>query len=150
VRNNLSEGNGADGVYVCWRVKHGVFENNTLVANARDGISIGHKDTDNLFVGNEITGNSRSGIMFRGESEAMGAHRNVFEDNRILDNGGGQHDAAILMRGHHHDVVFRGNTIGHSGESGDERVGIRYGEGVIRLDAGENDFVNVSAERVAD
>ena len=150
VRNNLSQGNGADGVYVCWRVKHGVFENNTLVANARDGISIGHKDTDNLFVGNEITGNSRSGIMFRGESEAMGAHRNVFEGNRILDNGGGEHDAAILMRGHHHDVVFRGNTIGYSGESGDERVGIRHGEGVLRLDAGENEFVNVSEERVAD
>lgn len=150
VRNNRSERNGADGLYVCWRVKRGVFENNTLVGNARDGISIGHKDTDNLFVANEITGNSRSGVMFRGESEAMGAHRNVFERNRIVDNGGGEHDAAVLMRGHHHDVVFRGNTIGYSGATGDARVGIRHGDGVLRLDADDNEFVNVSQERAAD
>jgi hypothetical protein len=149
VRNNRSEGNDADGMYVCWRVKRGVFENNVLVGNARDGISIGHKDTDNLFTGNEITGNARSGVMFRGESEAMGAHRNVFERNRILDNA-----AAILMRGHHHDVVFRGNTIGYSsasvGDNDDARVGIRHGEGVIRLDADDNEFLNVTHERVVD
>ncbi|HEV3263587.1 MAG TPA: right-handed parallel beta-helix repeat-containing protein, partial [Gemmataceae bacterium] len=109
--------NGGDGLFVCWRVKHGLFEGNVVRGNKGAGISIGHKDTDNLFRDNVITGNSGAGVLFREESEPMGAHRNVFEGNRILDNGlagGGPPGACVIIRGHHHDLVFRKNTIGHS------------------------------------
>ncbi len=149
VRRSRSYGNGTDGLFVCWRVKRGVFEANALTGNDRHGISIGHKDTDNRFVENEITGNARSGVMFRDESEAMGAHRNVFERNRIIDNGG-DGDAPVLMRGHHHDVVFRQNAIGYTDAAVDGRVGVRHGADVLRLDLADNEFVNVSEDCVAD
>jgi hypothetical protein len=149
VRRNRSYGNGTDGLFVCWRVKRGVFEANVLNDNGRHGISIGHKDTDNHFVANEITGNARSGVLFRNESEAMGAHRNVFERNRILDNGGDE-DAPVLMRGHHHDVVFRENAIGYSDAAADGRAGVRHGEHVLRLDLADNEFVNVSDDLVVE
>src|SRR5947209_4672153 len=48
LRRNRSLGNGRDGLFVCWRVKHGLFEDNEIRANKGVGISIGHKDTDNL------------------------------------------------------------------------------------------------------
>ena len=87
VRRNVSLRNGSDGLFVCWRVKHGVFEGNEIRENGGAGISIGHKDSDNVFRKNEVTANARSGVPFRSETEAMGAHRNVFENNVILDNG---------------------------------------------------------------
>ncbi len=149
VRRNRSYGNGTDGLFVCWRVKRGIFEANALNDNDRHGISIGHKDTDNRFVENEITSNARSGVMFRNESEAMGAHRNVFERNRILDNGGDE-DAPVLMRGHHHDVAFRENVIGYADGERDGRAGVRHGEHVLRLELADNEFVNVSEEAVVD
>jgi len=55
-----------------------------------------------------VIGNGTAGVLFRQEAEAMGAHRNVFENNRILDNGaktkGGSAQAAIVIQGHHHDL----------------------------------------------
>jgi parallel beta-helix repeat protein len=118
VRRNRSFGNGSDGLFVCWRVKHGVFEENEIRDNKGSGISIGHKDSDNLFRKNVITANARAGVLFRQESEAMGAHRNVFEQNMILDNGlsasGQPISESIVIRGHHHDVQFRDNTVGYS------------------------------------
>ena len=44
----IARNNGEDGLFLCWRVKEGLFENNILENNGRFGISIGHKDTDNL------------------------------------------------------------------------------------------------------
>ncbi|HEX2746528.1 MAG TPA: right-handed parallel beta-helix repeat-containing protein, partial [Verrucomicrobiales bacterium] len=35
--------NGEDGLFLCWRVRHGTFQDNLLEGNARYGISIGHK-----------------------------------------------------------------------------------------------------------
>src|SRR6266851_1102888 len=118
LRRNRSLGNARDGLFVCWRVKHGLFEDNEIRANKGVGISIGHKDTDNLFRNNNILGNNGPGVLFRGESEPMGAHRNVFEGNRIVDNGLGESGkatrACVIINGHHHDLVFRKNTIGRS------------------------------------
>jgi len=88
VRGNRAIGNGSDGMFVCWRVQHGMFEDNELRGNGRVGISIGHKDSDNTFRNNTIVENDKAGVLFRNEDEPMGAHRNVFEDNRVLDNGG--------------------------------------------------------------
>ncbi len=150
VRRNRSIGNGQDGLFVCWRVKHGVFENNELRGNTRFGISIGHKDTDNLFRNNTIVANADAGIFFRNESEAMGAHRNVFEGNQILDNGaaakGDAAYASIVIRGCHSDLVFRNNTIGHSGAA--SGPGFIVNKLVQGLKSEQNKFTNVKTEIV--
>jgi parallel beta-helix repeat protein len=143
VRGNTSTGNGQDGLYVCWRVRHGLFEDNTLEANHRDGMCIGHKDSDNLFRGNRILSNAANGIEFRNESEAMGAHRNRFEKNIVLDNGG-EKATPILIRGEHHDLVFEGNVIGSSQPRAGATVGIRASALSTGLKADVNEFRNVA------
>ena len=111
VRGCVARGNGDDGLFLCWRVKNGVFENNTLEANGRYGISIGHKDTDNLLRGNRVLGNHEDGVFFRNESEGMAGSRNRVEDNLIENNGVGRAAAGIRVRGETQDLVFKGNTI---------------------------------------
>jgi parallel beta-helix repeat protein len=145
VRRNRSVGNGRDGLYVCWRVKHGLFEDNEVRGNKGAGVSIGHKDTDNLFRGNRILGNGGPGVLFRPESEAMGAHRNVFENNRILDNGpaGG---GAVVVHGHHHDLVFRRNTLGRTRPPA-AGAGILAGKHARGLQDVDNEFPHVEAPR---
>lgn len=147
LRGNRSLRNDRDGMYVCWRVKHGVFENNELQSNKGVGMSIGHKDTDNVFRQNKIVGNGGAGVEFRRESEPMGAHRNLFENNVILDNGVGTAGrparACVVMRGNHNDVVFRKNIIGNSKPGAPVGVGIFSDKNVQRLDAEDNEFRNV-------
>ncbi|MBI3462017.1 MAG: right-handed parallel beta-helix repeat-containing protein [Planctomycetes bacterium] len=147
VRRNRSIGNGSDGLYVCWRVKHGLFEENEIRGNLRAGVSIGHKDTDNLFRRNTIADNAGAGVLFRRESEAMGAHRNVFENNRIVDNAAGKDHApagaAIVIQGPHHDLVFRGNQIGNSQADAPAGVGILASPEARNLEADAEQFVNV-------
>ena len=112
-------------------------------------MSIGHKDTDNLFRDNTIAGNDGAGILFHEESEAMGAHRNVFEGNRILDNGrasGSGPVASIQIRGPHRDLVFRGNTIGTTAPGSAPGVGILRGDQATGLRSEENRFLNVGEE----
>lgn len=142
VRRNRSLNNGNDGLFVCWRVQHGLFENNEVRGNKGAGVSIGHKDSDNVFRGNEITGNAKAGVLFREESKAMGAHRNVFESNRILDNGPKDAGIGILIRGHHDDLVFRKNTIG-STQPSPTAVGIRCDKSTIGLQSIDNEFANL-------
>jgi len=109
VRRNKCVGNKGDGLFLCWRVQGGLFENNDFSNNKRHGISIGMKDSDNVFRNNAITSNEKNGIWFRNQPEHNGAHRNLFEKNRILDN-----DRCIVFEGQHIDLVFRKNTIGYS------------------------------------
>jgi parallel beta-helix repeat protein len=142
VRRNRALDNGGDGLFVCWRVKHGLFEDNLIRGNSGAGLSIGHKDTDNLFRHNVITGNGQAGVLFREESEPMGAHRNVFEGNRILDNGRRAGAACVVIRGRHDDLVFRDNTIGWTQPSGGG-VGIASGGQAKGLLAADNHFLNV-------
>jgi hypothetical protein len=147
VRRNRSLANGEDGIYVCWRVQHGLFDANETAGNAGVGISIGHKDSDNLFKGNRLTGNKGAGLAFRREDEAMGAHRNVFEGNTILDNAGG----CVLIRGKHDDLVFRGNTIGYSEAPADQpkaqpRYAIASDGQSQRIVAEGNELKNAASE----
>jgi polygalacturonase len=150
LRRTRSIGNAQDGLYVCWRVQHGLFEDNEIRGNRRNGISIGHKDTDNVFRKNTIAGNGEAGILFRHESEAMGAHRNVFEDNQLLDNGGGAKGeaayASIVIRGYHHELVFRRNTIGHSSPVPGLAAGLLVSKVAQGLQSQENKFLNVKKE----
>jgi parallel beta-helix repeat protein len=149
LRKNRSLNNGGDGLYVCWRVKHGLFEGNELVGNSGSGISIGHKDTDNTFRGNTIIENKRSGVLFREESEPMGAHRNVFEDNRIVDNGDPAkgRPVSVEIRGHHHGLVFRRNVFGWTeADAPGDPVGVVRGANATGLRLEDNRFLNVASE----
>jgi hypothetical protein len=111
VRDCLIRNNGSDGLYLCWRVRHGIFESNKSFGNGRNGISIGHKDSDNVIRKNVVIGNGKDGIRFRNDPEPMAGHRNVIEDNRIEDNGRTVEGAGIMIDGANHDIVIRHNVI---------------------------------------
>jgi polygalacturonase len=121
VRGCAARGNGEDGLFLCWRVKHGLFEDNVLEGNGRFGISIGHKDTDNLLRGNRVVRNREDGIFFRNETEGMAGHRNRVEDNLIENNGTNRTVAGIRVRGETRDLVFKGNTIRDTRPASDRR-----------------------------
>jgi polygalacturonase len=129
VRENISRRNGQDGLFLCWRVKDGIFESNQLLDNDRHGISIGHKDTDNLLRQNVVTGNGHNGVYFRNESEGMAGNRNTLEDNRIEGNGRIEPSAGIAIDGVTTGTVIRNNTI-NDGKGG-IRIGKRAGEVTI-------------------
>jgi parallel beta-helix repeat protein len=135
VRNCIARLNGTDGLFLCWRVRHGLFEDNLLEANGQFGISIGHKDSDNMLRRNVIRLNNRDGVFFRNESLGMAAHRNRLEDNIIENNGAAGQAAGIRIRGHTNNLVFKNNTIRDTrpDESQTQTVGIRIEEHVGNL-----------------
>lgn len=141
VRGCTARRNGQDGLYLCWRVRHGLFEKNILEDNGGYGISIGHKDSDNVLQENEVRGNQQDGVLFRNETEGMAGHRNRLENNVIENNGGGQEASGIRVRGEPHDLVFRNNVIRDTRPAGARKqtVGIRIEQGVgsVRLDNNE-------------
>ncbi|HWN96736.1 MAG TPA: right-handed parallel beta-helix repeat-containing protein [Methylomirabilota bacterium] len=130
IRECIARRNGEDGLFLCWRVKHGLFEKNILENNGRFGISIGHKDTDNLLRDNEVRANHQDGVFFRNESEGMAGHRNRLENNLIENNGTKGSGAGIRVRGATRDLVFRNNIIRdtRSAEARKQTVGIRIEE----------------------
>lgn len=116
VRDCVLRRNGGCGLFLCWRVKNGLFEGNTMEENAQMGISIGHKDTDNRFVRNTVRRNKLSGVYFREEAGHAAGHRCTVEDCLIEDNGGGgEHGGApaagIRIDGETNDTVLRRNTV---------------------------------------
>jgi hypothetical protein len=135
VRKCIARRNGTDGLFLCWRVRHGLFEDNVLESNGRFGISIGHKDSDNLLRRNIVRLSNRNGIFFRNESLGMAAHRNRIEENIIENNGIGGEAAGIRIRGYTNDLVFRDNTIRDTREKGTrtQTVGIRIEEQVGKI-----------------
>jgi polygalacturonase len=143
VRNCVARNNGEDGLFLCWRVRHGIFEKNLLENNGRYGISIGHKDTDNLLQDNEVRGNREEGVMFRNETAEMAGHRNRLERNVIENNGAQGTMAGIRVRGETRDLVFRDNVIRdtRSGDARKQTVGIQIEDGVgaVTLDGNQID-----------
>ena len=141
VRNCIARGNGTDGLFLCWRVRHGLFEENVLEGNGRFGISIGHKDSDNLFRRNIIRLNQQDGVFFRNETLGMAAHRNRLEENIIENNGAGGEAAGIRIRGQINNLVFKNNIIRDTREEGSQgqTVGIRIEKqvGEVILDGNE-------------
>lgn len=111
VRGCVARRNGSDGLFLCWRVRHGVFEENVLEENGQFGISIGHKDSDNLLRKNVVRFNQRDGILFRNESLGMAGHRNRLEENLIENNGTKEGGAGIRIRGETNGLVFVKNII---------------------------------------
>jgi parallel beta-helix repeat protein len=139
VRGTRCTNNKGDGLFLCWRVKHCIFEGNDLSDNQRHGISIGMKDSDNEFRDNTVSSNSLTGVFFRKQPAANGAHRNVFEANRILDNG-----VSVKIEGEHHELVFRENRIGYTTAPAEKQVAIQAGDGAAKLEADNNEFINVN------
>jgi parallel beta-helix repeat protein len=121
LRRCIARNNGTDGLFLCWRVRHGSFEENTLEGNGRYGISIGHKDSDNLFRRNNIRGNREDGVCFRNESLGMAPHRNQLEENVIEDNGAKGEVAGIRVRGEARGLVFKHNRIRDTRPAGAQR-----------------------------
>jgi parallel beta-helix repeat protein len=111
VRDCIARRNGEDGLFLCWRVKYGLFEKNVFEDNGRFGISIGHKDTDNLVQDNQVRANHQDGVFFRNETAGMAAHRNRIENNLIENNGGKGDATGIRVRGETKGLVFRNNII---------------------------------------
>jgi hypothetical protein len=135
IRRCAARRNGTDGLFLCWRVRHGLFEDNVLEQNGRFGISIGHKDSDNLLQRNKIRANGRNGVFFRNETLGMGAHRNRLEENLIENNGTAGEAAGIRIRGETNDLVFRNNIIRDTRRKGEatQTVGILIEETVGEL-----------------
>jgi len=133
IRDCRSERNGGDGLFLCWRVQYGLFENNVLRNNERHGISIGHKDSDNLFRNNDVDGNLKHGVYFRNESEHMAGHRNRFENNRIVNNGREADGVGIFIDGETDGTIFVNNTIGNTDGKEIQKVPIRIGEKAGRV-----------------
>jgi hypothetical protein len=138
IRHCTARANGEDGLFLCWRVKNGVFEDNVLEDNGRFGISIGHKDTDNLLRANQVRGNHQDGILFRNEPDGLAGHRNRVENNLIENNGLDRPAAGIRVRGQTRDLVFQGNTIRDTRAAADRKqtTGIALEEkvGAVRLE----------------
>ena len=141
VRECVARRNGEDGLFLCWRVRHGLFERNLLEDNGRFGISIGHKDTDNLLKDNHIRANHQDGVFFRNETAGMAAHRNRLENNVIENNGLEAEAAGIRVRGETKDLVFRNNIIRDTRPPGSRKqtIGVRIEEpaGKIILEGNE-------------
>ena len=130
VRECVARRNGEDGLFLCWRVRHGLFEKNLLENNGRFGISIGHKDSDNLLQNNQVRGNRQDGVFFRNETAGMAGHRNRIEHNLIENNGATAEAAGIRVRGETRNLIFRNNTIRdtRAPEARKQTVGIRIEE----------------------
>ncbi|MEW6236550.1 MAG: right-handed parallel beta-helix repeat-containing protein [Candidatus Omnitrophota bacterium] len=111
MRDCVARRNGNDGLFLCWRVRHGLFENIVSEENGRYGISIGHKDSDNLFRHNTIRLNHEEGVYFRNETLGMAGHRNRLEENVIENNGEKPGTAGIRVRGETNGLVFSKNQI---------------------------------------
>lgn len=128
-RGNRIHDNGWDGLYLCYRVRHGVFEKNECWANARDGISFGYKDTDNTLTSNLSRDNGRSGIYFRNESHSAfnTANRNTLRENTVLDNGSpGKPGYGVWISSFTRELTLESNTIRDTrpSEHGAARIGI--------------------------
>ncbi len=138
VEKCVARRNGEDGLFLCWRVRHGVFQDNVLEGNGRFGISIGHKDSDNLLLRNEVRLNEQAGVCFRNESAAMAGNRNRLEENVIEDNGVLKEAPGILVQGETRELTFSGNVIRDTRKAGDRKqtVGVRIDEraGAITLE----------------
>ncbi len=143
VRDCIARRNGEDGLFLCWRVRHGLFEKNILENNGRFGISIGHKDTDNLLLDNQVRSNRQDGVFFRNETAGMAGHRNRLENNLIENNGIKEDAAGIRVRGETRGLVFRNNVIRdtRAPEARKQAVGIQIEEeaGEVILEGNEID-----------
>ena len=144
LRRNTAHDNGGDGLFLCWRVRHGIFENNELRGNGQYGISIGHKDSDNLLRDNLVVTNASHGVYFRNEPEYTGGHRNRLESNQIFNNGTAGEGNGITIDGETNDTVIVGNLIGNKAEYGTttQQIGVVVGAKTQRTEIDQNQMTD--------
>ena len=131
--------NGDIGLFLCWRVRHGRFENNVIENNGHYGISIGHKDTDNEFVGNTIAHNGLTGVYFRKETAENSGSRNVFRNNKVLNNGNAHEGYGFYIEPYATDLVIEGNQIADTrANNRTQRYGIYKAPGAGSVQASNN------------
>jgi len=140
IRNCYSYNNGSDGLFLCWRVKNGLFEGNEIRNNGQFGISIGHKDTDNIFRKNIIFDNKSHGVFFRNEPEYTGGHRNLLENNVIINNGTGGEGCGIYINGETYDITIVNNEISDKRSENEktQQYGVWIGAKAKRIKIREN------------
>ena len=134
--------NGQVGLFLCWRVRDGRFEDNQIENNGKYGISIGHKDTDNAFVNNTITGNGFSGVYFRKETFKNSGHRNHFTANKVLNNGNAKEGYGFYIEPLAGDLLISKNQITdtRSGKERTQRFGVYKAAGVGIVKVEDNDM----------
>jgi hypothetical protein len=138
--------NGDIGLFLCWRVRHGRFENNVIENNGHYGISIGHKDTDNEFVGNTIAHNGLTGVYFRKETAENSGSRNVFRNNKVLNNGNAHEGYGFYIEPHATDLVIEGNQLADTrANNRTQRYGIYKAPGAGSVQASNNSMSGHSA-----
>jgi hypothetical protein len=146
VKDCRMHNNGDIGLFLCWRVRHGRFENNVIENNGHYGISIGHKDTDNEFVGNTIAQNGLTGVYFRKETAENSGSRNVFRDNKVLNNGNAREGYGFYIEPHATDLVIEGNQIADTRTgNGTQRYGIYKASGAGSMEEKDNSMSGHSA-----
>ena len=132
--------NGEVGLFLCWRVRAGLFEDNVIENNGKYGISIGHKDTDNLFVNNRIIGNGFCGVYFRKENFKNSGHRNTFNGNKVVNNGAQKEGYGFYIEPEAGDLVITKNQIAETrtGSSRTQRYGVYKAAGVGSITIQDN------------
>ena len=140
-RNNL-------GLFFCWGVKYGLAEKNTIVDNRRFGVSVGHRDTDNVIRDNEILRSGEVGVIFRRErGRDFAPHRNLLENNRIIDSGA-EKGIGVDVQGETESVTIARNDIRETRRPL-KRTGIRIGADTSDIKLVGNNIVGFS-KRVSD
>lgn len=126
------------GLFLCWRVQDGRFEDNTVWENGGAGVSIGHKDSRNTFIRNTVRRNRGPGFHFRPENEKNAGHGCRLIENVIEDNG----VAGVHIEGQVRDIEITHNRISSTlpPEHAPQRVGILIGEEARRIVHRNNDL----------
>jgi len=131
------------GLFYCWGVKNGIAENNVIEEAQQHGITIGHHDVDNIIRNNQIRRSGMNGILFRKHpNAARDPHRNVLEQNLIVDSGTKGDCAGIEMLGTAEDVVLRGNRVVDTRRKhkSRKRIGLRIGPDIKGLQVEDMEF----------
>jgi hypothetical protein len=153
VRHNRSHNNHSDGIYLCWGVQHGRWEENESIANDGDGISIGHKDTDNIFIKNVVRENGKAGVYFRDDPEGTAGHRNSLRENIIENNGRLSHPGyGIRIDGATQHIELTANTIRETrtGAQARQNVGLYIGPQAGYVIATQNEFSGAMQQKIQD
>ncbi len=145
MRHNKIERNNI-GIFFCWGVKYGIAEDNQLDGNVTS-ISLGHRDTDNLVRRNTVKNSGQVAVLFRPERGAtFCAHRNVIEENTLIDSGP-MDSAAIDVQGGTESVTIRKNDIQET-RGAEKRIGIRLGAETKDITLAENKIAGVAMDIV--
>jgi hypothetical protein len=111
IEGNNSHDNDNFGLFVCWRVRHGIVRNNLFVHNGQNGICTGHMDTDMLYEKNQISDNGSDGVNLRNESGPNAPHRSVFRNNLVENNGWQNGGYGFSFNSPAEGVIIEDNTI---------------------------------------